>query len=185
MKIYTKSGDRGLTKLIGGKDVEKHNIQVEVYGSIDELNSYIGLIRDFTDDKYVKNSLIEIQKNLFNIGAILAFQDEKTAEKYLKTKRIKIQEEDISTLENNIDIISEKLPKIDKFIIPGGHQKVSYCHIARSVCRRAERNVSKLKSIYNFQDEILIYLNRLSDYIFVIARKFSIDLEIEEIPWET
>tara|TARA_B100001167_G_scaffold175311_1_gene128458 strand:+ start:490 stop:1047 length:558 start_codon:yes stop_codon:yes gene_type:complete len=185
MKIYTKSGDRGLTKLIGGKDVEKHNIQVDAYGSIDELNSYIGLIRDFTDDKHVKKSLIEIQKNLFNIGAILAFQDEKTAEKYLKTKRIKIQEEDISTLEYNIDIISEKLPKIDKFIIPGGHQKISYCHIARSVCRRAERNVSKLKSIYNFQDEILIYLNRLSDYIFVIARKFSIDLEIEEIPWET
>ena len=185
MKIYTKSGDRGSTKLIGGKDVEKHNIQVDAYGSIDELNSYIGLIRDFTDDKHVKKTLIEIQKNLFNIGAILAFQDEKTAKKYLKTKRIKIQEEDISTLENNIDIISEKLPKIDKFIIPGGHQKISYCHIARSVCRRAERNVSKLKSIYNFQDEILIYLNRLSDYIFVIARKFSIDLEIEEIPWET
>ena len=185
MKIYTKSGDRGSTKLIGGKDVEKHNIQVDAYGSIDELNSYIGLIRDFTDDKRVKKSLIEIQKNLFNIGAILAFQDEKTAEKYLKTKRIKIQEEDISTLENNIDIISEKLPKIDKFIIPGGHQKVSYCHIARSVCRRAERNASKLKSIYNFQDEILIYLNRLSDYMFVIARKFSIDLEIEEIPWKT
>ena len=185
MKIYTKSGDRGSTKLIGGKDVEKHNIQVDAYGSIDELNSYIGLIRDFTDDKHVKKSLIEIQKNLFNIGAILAFQDEKTAEKYLKTKRIKIQEEDISTLENNIDIISEKLPKIDKFIIPGGHQKVSYCHIARSVCRRAERNVSKLKSIYNFQDEILIYLNRLSDYIFILARKFSIDLGIEEISWET
>jgi cob(I)alamin adenosyltransferase len=147
MKIYTKLGDKGSTKLIGGKDVKKHNVQVDTYGSIDELNSYIGLIRDFTDDKHMKKSLIEIQKNLFNIGAILAFQDEKTAKKYLKTKKIRIQKEDIYAIENNIDIISEKLPKIDKFIIPGGHQKVSYCHIARSVCRRAERNASKLKSI--------------------------------------
>ena len=106
MKIYTKKGDKGSTKLIGGKDVEKHNIQVDVYGSIDELNSYIGLIRDFTDDKYVKNSLIEIQKNLFNIGAILAFQDEKTAEKYLKTRKIGVLKEDISTLEKNIDILN-------------------------------------------------------------------------------
>ena len=109
MKIYTKSGDRGSTKLIGGKEVEKHNIQVDAYGSIDELNSYIGLIRDFTDNKHLKKSLIEIQKNLFNIGAILAFQDEKTAEKYLKTRKIRIQKEDISTLEDNIDKISEKL----------------------------------------------------------------------------
>lgn len=185
MKIYTKLGDKGSTKLIGGKDVKKHNVQVDTYGSIDELNSYIGLIRDFTNDQHIKKSLIEIQKNLFNIGAILAFQDEKTAEKYLKTKKIRIQKEDIYTIEKNIDIISEKLPKIDKFIIPGGHQEVSYCHIARSVCRRAERNASKLKSIYNFQDEILIYLNRLSDYIFILARKFSIDLGIEEISWET
>ncbi len=182
MKIYTKSGDKGLTKLIGGKNVEKHNIQVDAYGSIDELNSYIGLIRDFTDEKYIKKSLIEVQKNLFSIGAILAFQDDKTAEKY---KKIKIHKQDISTIEDNIDKISKKLPKIYKFIIPGGHQNISYCHIARSVCRRAERNVSKLKSIYNFPDEILIYLNRLSDYIFVIARKFSIDLDVEEISWET
>ena len=110
MKIYTKSGDRGSTKLIGGKDVEKHNIQVDVYGSIDELNSYIGLIRDFTDDKYVKNSLIEIQKNLFNIGAILAFQDEKTAEKYLKTRKIGILKEDISTRNHRCSVASHLCP---------------------------------------------------------------------------
>jgi len=185
MKIYTKSGDKGSTKLIGGKDVKKHNIQVDAYGSVDELNSYIGLIRDFTNDSKTKKSLIEIQRNLFNIGAILAFQDKETADKILKTKKLKILNKDITTIENDIDFISEKLPKIDKFIIPGGHENVSYCHIARSVCRRAERNVSKLKSIYNFQDEILVYLNRLSDYMFVLARKFSNELEVKEIPWES
>ena len=184
MKIYTKLGDKGSTKLIGGKDVKKHNIQVDAYGSIDELNSYIGLIRDFSKDSSTKNSLIEIQKHLFNIGAILAFQDKKTADKHLKAKKIMISREDISKIEYNIDLISNKLPKIDKFIIPGGHQNISYCHIARSVCRRAERNVTKLKEIYNFQDEILIYLNRLSDYMFVLARKFSKDLGITEISWE-
>ncbi|MBS82535.1 MAG: ATP:cob(I)alamin adenosyltransferase [Gammaproteobacteria bacterium] len=184
MKIYTKSGDKGTTKLIGGKDVQKHNIQVDAYGSIDELNSYVGLIRDFSNDSYTKNHLIEIQKNLFNIGAILAFQDKKTAEKQLKKKNILITKEDILRIENNIDFISDKLPKIDKFIIPGGHQNVSYCHIARTVCRRAERNVTRLKEIYDFQNEILIYLNRLSDYMFVLARKFSKDLGISEISWE-
>ena len=185
MKIYTKTGDKGSTKLIGGKNVKKHNIQVDAYGSVDELNSYIGLIRDFSDDTTTKNSLIEIQKNLFNIGSILAFQDKETAENYLKNKKIWITKEDISKIEDNIDLISNKLPKLDKFIIPGGHQNVSYCHIARSVCRRAERNVSKLKEIYNFQDEILVYLNRLSDYMFVLARKFSKDLGVTEISWES
>ena len=102
-----------------------------------------------------KKSLIEIQRNLFNIGAILAFQDKETADKILKTKKLKILNKDITTIENDIDFISNKLPKIDKFIIPGGHENVSYCHIARSVCRRAERNASKLKSIYNFQVNLL------------------------------
>lgn len=185
MKIYTKAGDKGSTKLIGGKDVKKHNIQVDAYGSVDELNSYIGLIRDLTNDSKTKNSLIEIQRNLFNIGAILAFQDKETADKILKTKKLKILDKDITRIENDIDSISKKLPKIDKFIIPGGHKNVSYCHITRSVCRRAERNASKLKSIYNFQDEILIYLNRLSDYMFVLARKFSNELGVKEIPWES
>ncbi len=185
MKIYTKAGDKGSTKLIGGKDVKKHNIQVDAYGSVDELNSYIGLIRDLTNDSKTKNSLIEIQRNLFNIGAILAFQDKETADKILKTKKLKILDKDITRIENDIDSISKKLPKIDKFIIPGGHKNVSYCHITRSVCRRAERNASKLKSIYNFQDEILIYLNRLSDYMFVLARKFSNELGVKEMPWES
>tara|TARA_B100000427_G_scaffold218918_1_gene182947 strand:- start:586 stop:1143 length:558 start_codon:yes stop_codon:yes gene_type:complete len=185
MKIYTKAGDKGSTKLIGGKDVKKHNIQVDAYGSVDELNSYIGLIRDLTNDSKTKNSLIEIQRNLFNIGAILAFQDKETADKILKTKKLKILDKDITRIENDIDSISKKLPKIDKFIIPGGHKNVSYCHITRSVCRRAERNASKLKSIYNFQDEILVYLNRLSDYMFVLARKFSNELGVKEMPWES
>ena len=143
MKIYTKAGDKGSTKLIGGKDVKKHNIQVDAYGSVDELNSYIGLIRDLTNDSKTKNSLIEIQRNLFNIGAILAFQDKETADKILKTKKLKILDKDITRIENDIDSISNKLPEIDKFIIPGGHKDVSYCHITRSVCRRAERNASR------------------------------------------
>ena len=178
MKIYTKTGDKGTTGLFGGTRVPKHHIRIESYGSVDELNSWLGLIRDQNISETSKNELIQIQEKLFTVGAILATDPEKA-----RLNIPKISTEDIGILENAIDIMDGKLPQMTHFILPGGHTTVSYCHIARTVCRRAERMATLLHEAAPFDELVLSYLNRLSDYLFVLARKLSHDLEALEIKW--
>ncbi|WP_115461542.1 cob(I)yrinic acid a,c-diamide adenosyltransferase [Winogradskyella aurantiaca] len=185
MKIYTKTGDKGTTALFGGTRVPKHHIRIESYGTVDELNSHLGLIRDQDINPVYKHTIAIIQDRLFTVGAILATDPEKATLKSGKERLNipKISESDIEKLEQEMDLMNESLPPMTHFILPGGHQTVSFCHIARCVCRRAERLASHLHSIEPFQPESLTYLNRLSDYLFVLARKLSHDLNAEEIKW--
>ena len=185
MKIYTKTGDKGTTALFGGTRVPKHHIRIESYGTIDELNSHIGLIRDQAIDLIHKKVLMEIQDRLFTVGAILATDPEKATLKNGKDRLNipKISESDIKLLEDNMDNMNAALPPMTNFVLPGGHQTVSFCHIARTVCRRAERLASHLNDLEPFQPETLMYINRLSDYLFVLARKLSHELQAEEIKW--
>jgi len=179
MKIYTKTGDKGQTSLIGGTRVPKHHVRIEAYGTVDELNSHIGLIRDQQIDEHSKTILIEIQDRLFTIGSSLASDPEKS-----RMKIPDLKEEDIILLEKEIDAMNAVLPEMRSFVLPGGHTTVSFCHIARCVCRRAERATIHL-SENSFVDELVVkYLNRLSDYLFVLARKISHDLKAIEIPWK-
>ncbi|MGQ0826862.1 MAG: cob(I)yrinic acid a,c-diamide adenosyltransferase [Bacteroidota bacterium] len=179
MKIYTKTGDKGQTSLIGGTRVPKHHIRIEAYGTVDELNSYIGLIRDQQIDEPSKKILIEIQDRLFTIGSSLASDPEKS-----KMKIPDLKEEDVTLLEKEIDKMNENLPEIRSFVLPGGHTTISYCHIARCVCRRAERLTIHLSENSFVADIVIKYLNRLSDYLFVLSRKFTHDLHAQEIPWK-
>ena len=185
MKIYTKTGDKGTTSLFGGTRVPKHHIRIESYGTVDELNSYIGLIRDQNIDTNSKDILIQIQDKLFTVGAILATDPKKAVLKSGKERLNipKISNEDIELLENEMDKMNAQLPTMTHFVLPGGHQTVSFCHIARCVCRRAERLASALNELEPFQPNTLIYLNRLSDYLFVLARKLSKALQADEIKW--
>ena len=185
MKIYTKTGDKGTTALFGGTRVPKHHIRIESYGTIDELNSHIGLIRDQAIDQLHKNVLMEIQDRLFTVGAILATDPEKATLKNGKDRLNipKISEADIKLLEDNMDSMNAALPPMTHFVLPGGHQTVSFCHIARTVCRRAERLASHLNDLEPFQPETLMYINRLSDYLFVLARKLSHELQADEVKW--
>jgi cob(I)alamin adenosyltransferase len=184
MKVYTKTGDNGTTSLIGGTRVPKHHIKIEAYGTVDELNAYIGWLRDKTDVKYADN-LIRIQNNLFTLGSFLALDLSKeklpNGKKRLDIKPI--DENDILFLENLIDEIEKELPPMTHFILPGGDEQVSICHICRTVCRRAERKVTYLNEIENVSPYLIKYLNRLSDYLFVLARKLSMELQAGEIPW--
>lgn len=185
MKIYTKTGDTGITALFGGTRVPKHHIRIDSYGTVDELNSYLGLIRDQNINTSYKNSLITIQENLFTIGSILATDPKKTVLKNGK-KRLDITinlTNEIDYLEKQIDTMNEALPPMTHFVLPGGHQAVSFCHIARCVCRRAERLTSALNDFEPVEPNTLIYLNRLSDYLFVLARKLTYDLKASEIKW--
>nr|WP_315256697.1 cob(I)yrinic acid a,c-diamide adenosyltransferase [uncultured Flavobacterium sp.] len=185
MKVYTKTGDNGTTALFGGTRVPKDHIRIESYGTVDELNSYIGLIRDQEINNHYKEILIEIQDRLFTIGAILATPPEKEVMKNgeLRLKKLGIAETDIELLENEIDAMEEKLPPMTHFVLPGGHQTVSYCHIARCVCRRAERLAVHLIHNEPIAEIAIKYLNRLSDYLFVLARKLSVDLKADEVKW--
>ncbi|MGB1284414.1 MAG: cob(I)yrinic acid a,c-diamide adenosyltransferase [Polaribacter sp.] len=185
MKIYTKTGDTGTTALFGGTRVSKHHLRIESYGTVDELNAYIGLIKDQEIHQNVKNLLLKIQNELFTIGSMLATPPEKETLKSGKERLniSKIDENSIHFLENEIDKMNEELPKMTHFILPGGHQTVSFCHIARCVCRRAERLSVALNEQEIINPAILKYLNRLSDYLFVLARKLSKDLQIKEIKW--
>ena len=185
MKIYTKTGDKGTTALFGGTRVAKHNIRIDAYGTIDELNSWLGLIRDQDIDQHSIQILILIQDKLFTIGSELATEPKKAILKNGKERlRInKIGEDDIGILEKEMDQMNENLPPITHFVLPGGHTTVSYCHIARTVCRRAERLVSNLYEKEPFDLSILSYINRLSDYLFVLARKLTKDVKAEEINW--
>lgn len=185
MKIYTKTGDKGTTALFGGTRVPKHHIRIESYGTVDELNSHLGLIRDQDIDLHYKKVLMIIQDKLFTVGAILATDPEKAILKNGQERLNipKISEADIYQLEQEMDAMNEDLPPMTHFVLPGGHQTVSFCHIARCVCRRAERLASALNDVEPFQPESLKYLNRLSDYLFVLARKLSKDLQAEEVKW--
>ena len=182
MKIYTKKGDSGNTSLIGGKIVEKHHIKVDAYGNIDELNSFLGLIRDLSDDKKVNNIIIIIQKKLFSIGSILAYGNYNSISK-IDNEKLKIRKKDIEFIENEIDKIDRNLSPITKFTIPGGQMVVSYLHIARCVCRRAERKISYANEIEKIDPNILAYINRLSDLLFILSRYFCKKLKVKELYW--
>jgi cob(I)alamin adenosyltransferase len=185
MKIYTKTGDKGSTSLFGGTRVPKYHHRIDSYGTIDELNSWIGLIRDQEIDAHTKEMLIKIQSDLFSIGAILATDPEKEMLKSGKKRLdiVKITIADIALLENEIDVMSDVLPPMTHFVLPGGHTTVSYCHIARTVCRRAERLTALLFENEPFDEFVLPYINRLSDYLFVLARKLSHDFRSDELKW--
>ncbi len=185
MKIYTKTGDNGTTALFGGTRVPKHHIRIESYGTLDELNSHLGLIRDQDINEHYKDVIIDIQDKLFIIGAILATDPEKAILKNGKERLNieKISAKNITLLEKEMDTMNEALPPMTHFVLPGGHQTVSFCHIARCVCRRAERLASELNNLEPFESNALKYLNRLSDYLFVLARKLSSDLQANEIKW--
>ncbi len=178
MKIYTKKGDAGSTGLIGGSKVLKSNLRIEAYGTIDELNAHIGLVRDQPIDKQYIEQLISIQDRLFTMGSCLAAESENVT-----MKLPQIIKQDIEVLEQWIDEMEEQLPEMKHFILPGGHPTVSMCHISRCVCRRAERQVVALSENASVNPLILAYMNRLSDYLFVLGRKLANDLEIEEVKW--
>ena len=185
MKIYTKTGDKGKTSLFGGTRVSKYNLRIEAYGTVDELNSHIGLVRDQNIDKKTSESLLKIQNELFTIGSMLATPPEKETLKSGKDRLTiyKISLDEILILEQEIDRMEKTLPAMTNFILPGGHQTVSFCHIARCVCRRAERLTVQLHQEEPINEYILSYLNRLSDYLFVLARKLTIDNGAKEIAW--
>jgi cob(I)alamin adenosyltransferase len=185
MKIYTKTGDKGSTSLFGGTRVAKHHIRINGYGTVDELNSWLGLLRDQEMDVHSREILITTQDKLFTVGAILATDPEKAQLKSGKDRLNipLISISDVEQLENEMDIMNETMPPMTHFILPGGHTTVSYCHIARTICRRAERMVSLLHENEPVDSMVLTYLNRLSDYLFVLARKLSYDLKADEIKW--
>lgn len=178
MKIYTKTGDKGLTSLIGGTRVPKHHLRIESYGTVDELNSYIGLIRDQDIADEHKIILKEIQDRLFTIGASLAADPEKS-----KMKIPDLHTGDIELLEKEIDRMDNELPPLRHFILPGGNNAISFCHIARCVCRRAERFIVHLGEDSFVEEKVVIYLNRLSDYLFTLARKIGNEQQIPENEW--
>ena len=185
MKVYTKTGDTGTTALFGGTRVPKDHARIESYGTVDELNSYIGLIRDQEMKQHYKDILIEIQDRLFTVGAMLATPPEKEVLKNgeKRLQNLGIIESDIEFLEKEIDAMEDSLPQMTHFVLPGGHTTVSYCHIARCVCRRAERLAVHLSHNEPVADITIKYLNRLSDYLFVLARKLSSDLKAVEVKW--
>lgn len=179
MKIYTKKGDQGKTGLIGGTRIEKFNLRIEAYGTVDELNSHLGLLRDTAVSEKYKLELIFIQDRLFTLGSWLAADPEKA-----KMDLPEITEQDVLVLEKSIDEMDAQLPPMKFFVLPGGHIHISYCHIARCVCRRAERHVCELHEKSPQSPVILAFLNRLSDYLFVYGRFVAMTLKAEEIPWK-
>jgi cob(I)alamin adenosyltransferase len=181
MKIYTKTGDKGHTSLIGGTKIPKSHLRIETYGTVDELNSWIGLIRDLMSDKPHIDLLKEIQDRLFTVGSSLACDPEKAP----KMKIPDLHESDIELLEKEIDQMNENMPAMKFFILPGGHTTISQIHIARCVCRRAERLCVNLQMHEEFVEPLVIkYINRLSDFLFVLARHMHHNLDIAEIPWK-
>ena len=178
MKIYTKTGDKGLTSLIGGTRVPKHHIRIESYGTVDELNSWIGLIGDQEINAAHKELFKQIQETLFIIGSQLAADPERS-----KMALPDLEPNQVELLETAIDKMNEQLPALTHFILPGGSTVVSYCHLARCVCRRAERTVTYLAENSTVNDLAIIYLNRLSDYLFVLGRKLANELNVAENQW--
>ncbi len=178
-KIYTKSGDQGETSLIGGSRVPKYNEKVEAYGTIDELKSYLGLIRDLSDDEEVMTWIFNIQERLFVAESRVAADSEEAL-----AKMPELIENDVLFLENLIDKMNEHLPELTHFILPGGHVLSSHAHVARTICRRAERETLKAYPENNAEDLVIKYLNRLSDFLFVLARKFANELGNGDVIWK-
>lgn len=178
MKIYTKTGDVGETSLFGGRRVSKADLRIETYGTTDELNSWIGLVRDVNANESERTLLKGVQDRLFTIGASLAADPDNH-----KLKTPDLHEADVTALENAIDEMDKVLPALTHFVLPGGHQHVSYCHIARTVCRRAERLAVALHHEAEVHPLVIKYLNRLSDYLFALSRKMAHDLGAEEVKW--
>lgn len=179
MKIYTKTGDAGSTGLFGGRRVSKADLRIETYGTIDELNSYIGLLRDQEVNIHRTGFIINIQDRLFTIGSILATEPGNT-----KVKIPSLIQEDVTLLEKEIDAMDSQLEPMKSFVLPGGHASVSYGHIARTVCRRAERLVIRLHELEKVDELVLQYLNRLSDYLFVLCRMMAKELGVTDVPWK-
>jgi cob(I)alamin adenosyltransferase len=179
MKIYTLTGDDGTTSLSGGRRVPKHSLRVEAYGSVDELIAWIGLLRDVKENSGRKEILIFIQDQLMRSAAALSHDREN-----INSKLIVPESNCLSILEAEIDRMEEALPKLRNFILPGGNTAVSYCHIARCVCRRAERTVLRLNEAEQSPEIVHQLLNRLSDYLFVLSRKIVSELDIEEVKWQ-
>jgi cob(I)alamin adenosyltransferase len=180
-KIYTKTGDLGRTSLLGGTKVPKNHIRIETYGTVDELNSFTGLAADQLTDQHSRMVLREIQDRLFTIGSSLASDPDKE----LKMKIPALKESDVLLLENEIDEMETKLPPMKSFVLPGGHPAVSTLHVVRCVCRRAERLVVSMQAQdLAVEQLVIIYLNRLSDYLFVLARYTAHVLQVDEIPWK-
>lgn len=180
MKIYTKTGDKGQTALIGGRRVSKADLRIDAYGTVDELNSWIGLLRDQPLYEETKALLQEIQDRLFTIGTELAMDPDKTSSRSMPA----IVPNDVALLEESIDTMDSELLPLRAFILPGGHEAVSFCHLARTVCRRAERLVTALNDESPVDELVLQYLNRLSDYLFVLSRKMAQDLNVTEVVWK-
>ena len=178
-KIYTKTGDKGETSLIGGTRLPKQHVRIEAYGTVDELNSHIGLLRDVIIDAATVDALLEIQDRLFTIGSQLAADPEKNM-----MKLPDLINADVIVLEKLIDQLNGLVPEMKSFVLPGGHPHVSYCHIARCVCRRAERAVLRVSENEKVDDIIIVYLNRLSDYLFMLSRWLVMVLNVEEKPWK-
>jgi len=178
MKIYTKTGDMGTTALFGGRRVSKADLRIDTYGTVDELNSYIGLVRDQSVNASRKDVLVQVQDRLFTIGSILATEPGNT-----KVKVPALNEADIKYLETEIDRMDAELPPMRFFVLPGGHTAVSFCHVARTVCRRAERLTIALHEQEPVSLLVIQYLNRLSDYLFMLSRKMTQELGAEETPW--
>jgi len=179
IKIYTKTGDDGTTGLVGGSRVKKYNIRLEAYGTVDELNAVLGMVAALNRDGEIDTLLTEIQNKLFNIGSRLA-SDEKGDE---ITAGLAIKETDIERLEQAIDRFEEELPELTKFILPRGDELVAQCHVARTVCRRAERRIIEFAKQEKVQPELIKYINRLSDLLFVLARSSGHRRGIEESHW--
>jgi cob(I)alamin adenosyltransferase len=180
MKIYTGFGDKGDTALFGGETVKKNHLRVEMYGTLDELNSLIGLLRNKNNDTQIDRVLENIQNELFTYGSEIATPDETKRAKFAEH----ISELHINTLENAIDRFMEKLPELKNFVLPGGNEAASYAHLARTVCRRAERMLIKLANKINIRNELIVYLNRLGDLLFVIARYENFLENIEDVIWK-
>ena len=179
MKIYTRTGDDGTTGLIGGSRVKKNHIRLDAYGTVDELNSLIGIVRSLQTDTHADSVLEKIQNKLFIIGANLASDDSVT----LIKKQMPVGKTDIELLEKEMDLMNEVLPELRNFILPGGCQATSFCHLARTVCRRAERHIVELSEKSEVDPDLIKYVNRLSDYLFVLSRKVSLDQKAPEILW--
>lgn len=178
MKIYTKKGDQGKTALIGGSRVPKYHTRIESYGTVDELNAHIGLIRDVLEHDVLKKRIIRIQDRLFTLGSLLAAEPGKS-----KMQLPELTMADIEMLESAIDEMNENLPEMRNFVLPGGHPHVSHCHIARCVCRRAERAIVLLSEEEEIPELAIAYINRLSDFLFVLSRYLTQSLGAVEIPW--
>jgi cob(I)alamin adenosyltransferase len=179
-KIYTKTGDKGETSLIGGTRVPKYHERIEAYGTLDELNSFIGYLRDQLTDTHLREVLLKVQENLFTAESLLATDPDVQITRSLPH----LSENDVLTLEQEIDAMNEHLPALSSFILPGGHPLVALCHVCRTVCRRGERIIIKVASDMAVDETLIKYINRLSDYLFVLARELAFVNNVADLPWK-